>query len=141
MDPQNILNQFSAGTFSSLTSWAFLSCCLCIAVLILTFKRAVKQFWPAAYAKSTIHGFFTLSYLFAGLIAAIPNGYLAGTAYFNRAILGILASGASLLVYHAAYKRFAKAIGIPDSYVNGLDDDKGEVKEVKVEEKPVDKPV
>lgn len=136
MDPtQNLINQFSPGTFSALTSWSFISCCLCIAVIILTIKRSFKQFWPESYAKSTMHGFFTLSYLIAGFIAAIPKGYLIGTSYFNRAILGVLASGASLLVYHAVFKRFSKMIGIPDSYVGDLDDD------AKLEVKPVDKPV
>jgi hypothetical protein len=36
-------------------------------------------------------------------------------------MVGILASGASLLVYHAAYKRLAKMVGLPDDYANDLE--------------------
>jgi len=127
--------------WASLSSWQFLSCCICIAVVILTFKRAFKQFWPVLYTNSKVHGAFTLSYLVAGILAAIPKTYLPGAAFFDRLILGILASGASLAVYYAAIKRLAKVIGMPDIY-SDLKDPDDNPKESPVQEapKPVDNP-
>jgi uncharacterized membrane protein YoaK (UPF0700 family) len=118
--PDNI-QLISPGTISILSGWPFISCCLVIAIIILTIKRACKQFWPNTYKKSVIHGIFTLSYLVLGMCLAIPK-YLPGANVGSRLIVGILASGASLLVYHAAYKRLAKMVGLSDEYVNDLDD-------------------
>jgi hypothetical protein len=124
MDNQisGLMAQLPQGTWSSLLGWPFISCCICLAVLILTLKRAFSQMWPLIYAKGSTHGLFTLSYLVAGFLAAVPKTYLHGPTYFDRAIVGILASGASLAVYHAALKRLGMIIGVKDSYLSDPDD-------------------
>jgi hypothetical protein len=135
---QNFINQLPPSTWSAVSSWPFISCCVCIAVLILTFKRAFSQLWPKRYATSQAHGIFTLSYLFLGLLAAIPKSYLPGTSYFQRAILGIIASGASLTLYHAFIKRISGIIGVKDNYL--IDpDDAPEI--VKIEERAINKAI
>lgn len=138
-----IMNQLPTGTWSHVTNWPFISCCVCIAIIILTFKRAFSQIWAKAYARGPSHGVFTLMYLVLGLIAAIPSTYLMGVTYFQRAILGVIASGLSLGVYHAAIKRLAQAIGVKDNFLTDPDDDtpaqpaKEEVKEVVVKKEEV----
>jgi hypothetical protein len=129
---QNLINQLPSSTWSAVSSWPFISCCICIAVLILTFKRAFSQLWPKTYATSQTHGIFTLSYLFLGLLAAIPKTYLPATSFFQRAILGIIASGASLTVYHAIIKRLSGIIGIKDTYLTDPDDVKEESKTAEI---------
>jgi hypothetical protein len=85
-----------------------------MAILILTFKRALSQFYPGFYAKRSVHGVFTMLYLVLGFLAAIPKSYLVGRGYFDRAIVGIIASGVSLGLYHAIIKRLSKAIGVKE---------------------------
>lgn len=117
------INQVSPTAWSAVSSWPFISCCVCIAILILTFKRAFNQLWPKIYATSQAHGVFTLMYLVLGLLSAVPKTYLPATSFFQRAILGVIASGASLAVYHAIIKRLSGIIGVKDRYLVDPDEE------------------
>jgi hypothetical protein len=114
MDSQNLIDKINPSMWASIYNWPFISCCFCMAILILTFKRALSQFYPDFYAKRSVHGFFTLLYLVIGFLAAIPKSYLVGKGYFDRAIVGIISSGVSLGLYHAIIKRLSNAIGVKE---------------------------
>jgi hypothetical protein len=122
METQNIIDKIHPSMWAPLYNWSFISCCLCLAILILTLKRATSQFSPTFYSKSSTHGWFTLSYLIGGFLAAIPKTYLVGTRYFDRLIIGIIASGISLAVYHAIIKRLSSAIGVKDKFLDDPDE-------------------
>ena len=114
MDAQNFIDRISPSMWAPVYNWSFISCCFCMAILILTFKRALSQFYPDFYAKRSVHGFFTLLYLIIGFLAAIPKSYLVGKGYFDRAIVGVMSSGVSLGLYHAIIKRVSNAIGVKE---------------------------
>jgi hypothetical protein len=122
MNSSNIIDKINPSMWAPLYNWSFISCCFCLAILILTLKRATSQISPSFYGKSSTHGWFTLSYLLGGVLAAVPKTYLVGAKYFDRVIVGIIASGLSLAVYHAIIKRLSSAIGVPDKYLEDPDD-------------------
>lgn len=132
MTETNIINQIPITMWSPVYNWSFISCCLCLAIIILTAKRATSQIAPVFYSKGAAHGMFTLTYLFLGLVSAIPKTYLHGVSYFDRAIVGVIASGVSLAVYHAIIKRLSSVIGVKENFLDDPDEKVSKPDEAKV---------
>jgi len=85
----------------------------------------LHQGWPKAYASDKVHAIFTASYVLMGFVAAIPKGYLYGNGYFQRMLVGIIAGGLSLVLYHALLKRFAGILGVNAMDIADPDDEVG----------------
>jgi len=122
---QNVISKIPDGVLAPFSGWPFLSCCLAVAIVVLTLKRVVNQGWPTTFAKGKAHAAFTASYLVLGILAAIPKSYLYGSMFYQRVIVGVIAGGVSLAVYHALLKRVAGMLGVKETEISDPDDDQG----------------
>jgi hypothetical protein len=130
-----VLDKVPESMWAPVSNWAFLSCCLAIAIVVMTAKRIIHQAYPLTYDKGKTSAIFTAAYLVIGLLAAIPKSYLHGETYFNRALIGVIASGVSLVLYHALLKRIAAIFGVKESDIEDPDAPHG-IHESVVKEEP-----
>ena len=87
------------------SNWQFCVACLVIMVVMLFTKKMIAQAKPALYSKGFIQSSLTGMNLLLGLALAIPKGFLFGSNFFQRCLVGIVAGGTNHILYHLLLKR------------------------------------
>ncbi len=111
-------------------NWQFWVATLFVGAVIWFTKLIVSQLTPATIDKPGFKVLLTLSNIAWGLATAIPENYLRGETFGERAMLGVCAGMLSNFVYALMLKRILDKVG----------GNPGEPGAVEALAKPADKP-
>jgi hypothetical protein len=111
-------------------NWQFWVATLFVAAANWFTKLIVSQLSPGTIEKNGFKALLTLSNIAWGLVTAVPENYLRGDGFGERAMLGVCAGMASNFTYALFIKRILDRVGA----------NPGEPGAVEALAKPADKP-